>query len=385
MRNFSKNNSYVLLLGAIVVQQAAADESSQAGPFQASAGVHRVWDSNFSRSPANDEEETTVSSAALGIDETIGRQHLIAKWRGNHYQYDNHPDFDGTTNNAELSWKGLIGSEINTDVEWLRDSYLVDRLEFFGKDIVNRDDFLARIGYGNDSRLAFHIGGRKSSQVHSNEGRKALDYDEDEVYADAGYQTDSKSSVFLRYRSGSRTYTDQPIDVIPETFDFDYHQIELEGTWALSPKTNISAVVASFKRDGLVNNASGSVATISMDWQATEKLKLDAGYIFKQPAIGETSDSPSQIQNTYIAATWQFSPKISLASVLRYSWLKYDKVSPELIRDERLYNFSPLTVSYDSGRHWLIRLDSGWRKNESPLAYRNYISRQINVGLVFNY
>jgi hypothetical protein len=381
MRKFFKKKSYVLMLCIASVQCVRAED----GPLQATASVQRQWDSNFSRSSLADAEQTTISSAGLSFDDSFGRQRLIAKWRASHYQYDKHPDFDGTTNNAQLSWNGLIGSQINTDVEWLRDSYLVDRLEFFGKDIVNRDDLLAKIGYGNDNKLAFHVGGRKSTQAHTNETRTALDYDENEAFVDAGYQTNSKSSLFIRFRSGARTYTNEPVGVIPDSLNFDYDQIELDGVWALSPKTNISALVASFKRNGSVNDASGSLATFSIDWQATEKIKLNAGYIFKQPAIGETSDSPSQIKNVFMSAAWQYSPRISVASVVKYSIHDYEKVSPELVRTEHLYNFSPLTINYDSGRHWLVRIDSGWRKNESPIASRNYLSRQISAGLFFNY
>lgn len=381
MCNSFKKKSSLLMLCVASMQCVAAED----GPFQATASVQAVSDSNFSRSPLNDSEQTLLSSAGLSFDDTFGRQRLVARWKGSHYQYEDHPDFDGSTNSAQLAWKGLIGSQINTDVEWVRDSYLVDRLEFFGKDIVNRDDVQAKIGYGNDHKLSFHVGGRKSSQSHSNDLRSSLDFDEDEAFVDAGYQTNNKSSLFIRFRSGDRTYLNPPAESIPGALDFDYDQVELEGIWAVSPKTNISAVIASFKRDGLTNDASGSLATLSANWQATEKITFDAGYTYRQPAIGETSDSPSQVQNVYASAAWQYSSKISIASTFRYSLLEYEKVSPELIRKEHLYNFSPLTISYGSGRHWLVRLESSWRKNESPLAYRNYISRQISLGLFFKY
>jgi hypothetical protein len=391
MRNFYQTAFCLLSLCAFNAQCALAEENRVEGsPFKASATVQSGWDSNFSRSPQNDAEQIILSSAALGFDNTFGRQRLIAKWRGSHYQYKQNPDFDASTNSAQLAWKGLIGSQINTDVEWLRDSYLVDRLEFFGKDIVDRDDFQAKIGYGNDRRLSFHAGGRKSAQRHSNETRISLDFDEEEAFVDAGYQTHNKSSVFIRFRSGNRAYLnsaplDSPMDIETQSLDFDYDQIELEGILALSPKTTISGMIASFERKGIINEASGSLATLSVDWQVTDKTTFNAGYTYRQPAIGETSDSPSQVQNIFASVAWQYSSKISVGSVVRYSWVDYEYASPGLVRREYLYNFSPLTISYNSGRHWLVRVDSGWRKNESPLAYRNYISRQIMLGLSFIY
>jgi len=382
MHRFLRKNISLLIAGIVFGDYACAADDKV---LQLTASVQGIWDSNFSRSPEEDEEQARLTAAGLSFDRNFGRQRLIATWRGAHYQYDKHPDFNGSTHSTYVAWKGLVGSQINTDVEWLRDSYLVDRLEFFGKDIVTRDDVQAKIGYGNNRKLSFHIGGRASSQTHSNDTRTSLDFDEDEGFIDVGYQTSSKSSLFIRYRSGTRTYVNPPSDVIPGELDFDYDQLELEGIWSLSPKTNISAVVASFKRHGLINDASGSLATLSAGWQTTEKLKFNAGYTFRQPAIGETSDSPTQVQNIFASVAWQYSSKISLASTWRYSVLDYEKVSPEWVRTEHLYDFSPLTISYGSGNHWLVRLESGWRKNESPLAYRNYVSRHASVGLFFNY
>lgn len=391
MHNFRKKYFFLLMVCVVPVQDAAAqDDTSQNGrphdsPFKATASVRGVWDSNFSRSPLNDSEHTILSSAGVGFDDTFGRQRFIAKWRGSYYQYDAHPDFDGTTHSAQLAWKGLIGSQFNSNVEWLRDSNIVDRLEFFGKDIVNRDDLQAKFGYGNDRKLSFHLGGRKTNQTHSNDTRNALDFDEEEAFVDAGYQTSNNSSVFIRVKSGSRTYIHPPVNTLPGLLDFKYDQIELEGVWAVSPKTNISAVVASFKRDGEVNKASGSLATLSADWQVTEKITFNAGYTSKQPAVGETSDSPSHIQNIVASVAWQYSTKISIGSMASHSEIDYNNLSPELMRTEQLTIFSPFTITYNSGRHWLIRADSGWRKNASPLAYRNYISRQVSFGLFFIY
>lgn len=385
MRNFSKKPSYFLMSCIVSVQCAAAEDS----PLQATASVQGVWDSNFSRSPVADSEQTLLSTAGLSFDESFGRQRLIAKWRVSHYQYDEHTDFDSTTNSGQLAWKGLFASQINTDLDLSRNSYQVDRLEFFGKDIITRDDLRARIGYGNDNKLSFHLGGRQSTQTHSNYSRNSLDYDEDEAFVDVGYQTSNKSNLFLRYKSGNRVYDNPNLDPLLNplggNLDFDYKQVELDGQWIVSPKTNISALIARYKRDGSVNDASGSVATLSAEWQATEKINFKTGYTFSEPAIGETSDSPSRLKTIFVSALWQFSNKLSFGSSAAYSIINYEKAPLELIREEKLYNLLPLTIVFDSGRHWQVRLDSGWRKNESPLAFRNYVARQASAGLFFYY
>lgn len=387
-RNFSTTSSCLLVVSMIGAQHVVAAEDD---PLQLTASVQGISDSNFSRTPFNDSEQLVLSSAGLRFDNTYGRQRLTAKWQSNHYKYDEHPDFDTTTNTGQLNWKGLFASQINTDIDFRRNSYQVDRLEYFGKDIVTRDDFNAKIGYGNDNKLSFHVGGRQSKQTHSNDERNYLDFEEDEAFVDVGYQTSNKSNVYLRYKSGERTYTHASIDPVinpglqSDFLDFDYNQVELEGEWILTPKTSVSGLVARYKRDGNINDASGSLANISAEWQATEKVNIKGGYTFNEPAIGETSDSPSRVKTVFVSALWQFSSKLSFGSSVSHSIIDYGKLAPEFIRQEKLYSISPLTATFDSGRHWKVKLESGWRKNESPVLSRNYTSRQISAGLFFYY
>lgn len=383
-RFFLKNS--VLLIGVAATNLVYAEDSS---PFNLNASVQGISDSNFSRSPLNDSEQSVLSSAGFRYENTFGRQRLIAKWDVHRYQYDKHPDFDATTDTGQLSWKGVLGSQFTADVDFLRNSYQVDRLEFFGKDIVTRDDLSAKLGYGSENRLSFHAGARKSTQEHSNESRNSLDFEEKEGFVDAGFQTSKKSSIFLRYKSGERTYTNPPFDVENPInivdLDFNYQQLELDSRWVLTPKTSISALVAGYKRDGVINDATGSLASIAGEWQATEKINVTGGYTLSEPAVGETSDSPSKVKTLSLNMLWQYSSKWSFGTKAAYSVVNYDKLSPELVREEKAYNFSPLVVSFDSGRHWRLRVDSGWRKNESSIYVRNYISRQINAGLFLTF
>ncbi|MFO1388224.1 hypothetical protein [Cellvibrio sp.] len=369
----------------VAVQVAyAADEK----PFNVNLSAQGIWDSNFSRSPLNDSEQGLLSSAGFRFDDKIGRQRLIAKWDIHRYEYNDHPDFDATTDAGQLSWKGAFGSKVTADIDFLRNSYQVDRLEFFGKDIVTRDDLSARFGYGTESRLSFHAGARKSEQEHSNEGRRALDFDEKEGFADIGFQTNNKSTLFLRYKSGERTYSHWVSDTLDTAFadlDFDYRQLELEAQWALSSKTTLSALVARFERDGAINDARGSVVNIGVDWRVTEKAWLKAGYTLAEPALGETSDSASRIKTFSLSAQWQFLSKWGLGSAVAYSVVDYEHLPPEFVRQETAYTVSPVTLTFDSGHHWRLRLDSGWRKNESPIFVRDYIARQINAGIFFYY
>jgi len=365
--------------------------------WHASAGTREVWDSNFSRKPIADEEEVVHSTASVGVRENIGRQLITANWQVHKYDYQTYTDFNGTTHSGDINWKGELGSQLNTQLSLSRDSYMVDRFEFFGNDRVDRDELNGRLGYGNNQRLTFHIGGRETHQRHSNGLREGLDYDEQEGFVDIGYQTSSRSTVTLRARTGNRSYINDPLvndpldpaTQIPPSdkkrdLNFDYNQAELETEWLLSAKTRVSFTLARYKREGDLNEATGSLATLEAKWQATEKLCFTGGYSYREPALGESSDSPAKIHESFVALQWDASHRLSIASNWRYSLRRYENLSANLVRDEHLYIFSPLSISYNIGDHWQIRADGGWRRNESPLEQRQYISRTASLGIMIS-
>lgn len=382
----------MFLLGCVLsAHLAQADDDF----WHASAAVREVWDDNFSRKPIADEEEVIHSTATVGVRETLGRQVFTANWQVHKYDYHTYTDFNGTTHSGDINWKGELGGQLNTQLSLSRDSYMVDRFEFFGNDRVDRDELNGRLGYGNNQRLTFHVGGRETHQRHSNGLRAGLDYDEQEGYVDIGYQTSSHSTVTLRARTGNRAYINDPFanDLLdPEAqlppsdqkrdLDFDYNQGELEAEWALSPKTHMAFTLARYKREGDLNEATGSLATLEAKWQATEKIGFNGGYSYREPALGESSDSPAKIHDSFVGLQWDVTHRLSLSSNWRYSLRRYENGNANLVRDEHLSIFSPLSISYNIGDRWQIRAETGWRKNESPLEQRQYISRTASLGIM---
>jgi hypothetical protein len=384
----------LFLLGcALSAPLAQADEDF----WHASAGIRQVWDSNFSRKPIADEEEVTHATANLGLRETLGRQLFTANWQVHKYDYQTYTDFNGTTHSGDLGWKGELGSQFNTLLRLSRDSYMVDRFEFFGNDRVDRDELNGRVGVGNNQRLSIHVGGRETRQRHSNGLRAGLDYDEQEGFVDLGYRTSNRSTLTLRALAGNRAYINEPLahqvldpvtQLPPEDsardLDFDYTQGELGVEWVLTPKTQVSFTLARYKREGDLNQATGSLATFKGEWQATEKLGFTGGYSYREPALGESSDSPAKIHDSFVAVQWDYSHRLRIGSEWRYSLRRYENLNAQLVRDEDLYIFSPISISYKVGDHVQIRMDSGWRKNESPLEQRQYTSRTASLGLVIS-
>lgn len=349
--------------------------------------LKRLHDDNFLRTPEDEvAEEITVASAGLRLHKTIENQDLHAQWHAVSYTYDELSNLDTVVQQGKFSWKGQFGDRIKTDVELLRDANPVDRLEFTGKDIVTKDDAVAKIGYGTGDRLTAYIGGHQVRQNHSEEMRDGLDFNDKESFFELAYKTAGNSILSARVENGERIYPNYPSDTpTPHDLDFTYKQLSVDANWVLSPKTSIEIVSASFSRDGLINNGSGSIASLALNWIVTPKLQMKTGYIYKEPAIGEISDSPYEVQGAFISASWQLTPKIMLATNLRGEEQRFDDRSVGLEREERVYNIMPLAVVYSYSESFLFRIEAERVKRESPLDYRNFLSNQLSASIQFFY
>lgn len=356
------------------------------------ASVQQIWDSNYARTPEEEADQITLASASVGLDKTLSRQRFLARWKGERYEHEERTDLDATVHDALVAWRGQWGSRIKTNLEWARNAYLVDRLEFFYKDIVARDDVKAEVSYGAGHRLTLSLGARQTTQTHSSDLREGLDFDEDEAFFAVAYQTGIKSTLAARVRSGQREYPNEELimpadgeEFIAGQLDFDYEQAEIQATWVASPKTSLSATLGYFNRDGFVNTRSGALASVEAEWEMSPKVQLTGGYTFTQPAIGETSDSPTNTHSVFFDAQWHWTEKIAIGAVARVAEYQYDTVSSGPARDETLYHVTPLRVTYDPSETFSIRLAGGWTDRQSPLTYRDYSSAETTLGIFFRY
>jgi hypothetical protein len=373
----------VIPLCALIAAPAVAQDDF----FSIGGSVRQLWDSNYSRTPDEEEdsESITLTSAFVTLDKTLSRQRFIARWQVSQYHHADREDLDATLNEGRATWQGQWGSRLRSKLEWVRDSYPVDRLEFADKDIVRRDDVNALVTYGAGHRLTLGLGGRQTAQTHSNGLREGLDFDEDEGFAEIGYKTGIQSTLALRVRYGERTYPNEELLIPFQDLNFEYQQVEFEGTWETSAKTSLSTTLAYFNRDGVINDGSGALATLEAEWEMSEKVTFNGGYSYRQPAVGETSDSPEDTHMLYVDAKWQWTPKVNLgvgASVVEHI---YDNASPGPERDETLYRVSPLRIAYEFSEQFSLRLDTAWVDRQSPLVYRDYSSAQATFGVSFRY
>ena len=347
-------------------------------------GSTEQWDSNFARSADVDSEHYTHSTASLSVNQRLSKQQVSLGLTGHDYRYAERDDLDESFYEGYANWRSSWNTRLKTSVSWMRDAYAVDRLEFADKDVVSRDDFSGEVTVGGGGSLSFTLGAREVAQTHSNEEREGLDFDEAEGFASVNYITANKSFLSLRYREGEREY----INLSPDEsarLDFEYRKFELEGLWALTHKTQLGFTVGGFDRDGEVNAGSGTQALIDFDWAMTEKLKLSLQYNHSEPAIGESSDSPSDIRGSKMTLGWEPSEKWTVSISAGYSRLAYPQQEELPERNENLTVVSPFAITYRFSDMLRVLIDSQWVDRESPLDYRDYDYALGSVGLNFKF
>ncbi|RYY76511.1 MAG: hypothetical protein EOO52_03110 [Gammaproteobacteria bacterium] len=373
---------FVLQSGEII---AAEQEKLISG----AVGATQLWDSNFFRKPDDQElsEQTTILSAGVALATYVSRQQLSARWAVRSYQHAEYEQFDETVQNGLARWNGAWAGDFTSNLEWSRDAYLVDRWEVGAdaSDVVERDTTKFMVTKGRDNRFSFQLGASQSNQKHSNDVFTKFNFEDREGFVGLTYKTPSASTLTVRYRGGDRQYDDLSVLDPERDYNFDFDQLEIENVWKMSSKTTSTISFTRFKRDGVLNDSTGDYATVDFSWDATPKIQWRTGYSYKKPALGETIDLPSTIQAGFINFSWSFSPKWSISSRVEKIKRDYKNLGEEFPRTESQVNISPFVLTYTMSDSLNFKLDTSWRKNESPVLEREYETSQASLGLTFRF
>lgn len=352
-----------------------------------SAGVQHTYDSNFLRSPEEAEEQITRAGAGIRFNKQISAQKIALSVNASQYRYNERDELDGSAIEGKASWRSQFTSNFSTQLDFLREETPVDKLEFVGKDLVAREDANARLSLGDSKRFGLILGVHQMDISHSNDERASMDFQDQDFFSEVRYRFAS-SWVGLRYREGDRSY--ETPSLILGDLDFDYRQVELETEWTLTPKTKLTGLVGYFDRAAKSeaangNDGEGSLASLNLEWAITEKLISELTYRFNQPAIGETSDAPSEVSDTALTFQWQFSPKVKIGFGGSYAELDYEESAVVTERVERNITITPLLVSWSYSEAILVRLSSQWVDRQSKIYQRDYDGYSATLGLAVQF
>lgn len=373
----------VITMNGLLPDLAFADETDT---VRIIASLRHSWDDNYNRSPDSGQEQITVASAGLALKQNISRQQLSANVGVSRYEHSRRDFLDATTYRAGAAWAGQLGRILRTRVSWNRYEQPVSRDQFIGKDILTFDNRQASLTFVPGNNWRFPAGVRHSSLEHSNPGQQAINYQDREAFVGIGYVSGRNSSVTLELARGDRDYPRQnlnrPDDIPPGAdLNFDYTNAALSSTWVVTAKTKLEGRVDYFQRDGEVNDDNGSQVSLETHWKATHKLGFRSGYQYVQPAVGETTDSPTEVHRIFVEADWQATPKLELSTRVAHARAEYDEQLTLPARTEKVYRWAPLIASYQFTDQLALTLSSALLKQESPRADRDYIARELSAGM----
>lgn len=350
------------------------------------AGIRHTWDDNYNRRPGQSQEQITVATAGVAVRTDISQQSLAAGAGLAHYQHHSRDFLDTTTHRAHASWAGQIGPRVRHRIGWSRYERPEDRTEFTGKDIVTMDNRSASLTLGTGTGWQLPASIRQERRSHSNAGQQALNHDDLRVSTGLRYITGKRSSVTLEVARGEREYPQQglnrPEDLPPAAdLDYEYTEVAVRTRWPVTSKTRLDAHVGHFRRDGEANDGTGIQTGLDLQWRATHKLTVESGYHFDQPPIGETSNSPSDLHRLYLETSWQATPRLQLGTRISHGNFRFESRPDRPGRTEKVYRWSPLNARYQFSDQLGLTLASGWLKRDSPREDRNFVARDLTLGL----
>lgn len=364
-------------------------------------GAHHYWDSNFARTYEKpDSEHYSQWDAALTLDHSYKSQRFNLRARASQLDYDLYKEMDESYYAGSGFWKSDWLDVWRTGVLWQRQAYAVDRFEFSEQDIVARDDWNVYADFGRVDSLTFQVGGRTSSQTHSNQKRSGLEFDEDEASAQLAYRFSRQSRVYLRGAYGEREYLfprllsgipdtpgeiPEPVVAPPEQFDFDFFRAEVRTEWVISPKSRIDLQWVYFERDGLINEDSGDEMRAEFHWDITQKIQTLWGFRKAQPAQGETSDSPDQIAAFYAHLNWHLTRNLTWSCAFNKSQYDYLPENMAAAPKENIYNLIPLQLRYSFSRKLALELAATYIDRKSSIPARDFDYTRAHIGLQWDF
>lgn len=375
-----------LVLTATLAGQAHGQAPEQPDAVTFSAGLGHTWDSNYNRNPAEEDEQITTGRLGVRLLTDISRQRFTASANVARYDHKERGFLDTTTAGGGVAWSGAIGNSLKPHLSWSRREDLIDRAEFEGKDVLTRDETKGGLVISPGQHWQFPVTLRRVEQDHSNSSQEALDYIDEEIEAGARYVSARRSSVGINMIAGQREYPNQNRDRpsgIPDQgdLDFDYSRLTLESRWVVSPKTQLEGSLGYFNRDGEANDGSGGLASLDAHWKPTGKVDLSTGVQYAEPAIGESTDSPSEIMRWSIDLEWQATSKVMFGT--GYAWIQqdFDANAAREAREETTHRFNPLTARYEYNESLAFVLRTVWIERSSPREDRDYDAAIATLGI----
>lgn len=285
-----------LACAGLAATAAVADE---VGPYRLGAGLSFGRDDNLFRAPKDEavSDRYTTVSVFGGVDETIGRQRVLAKAELNHSDYADRNDLDHSGYGLRLGWKGeTVGPfswDLAVDTRRSLASYAT---------VLEAERRISNLETSRQASAAFQLGLQAQWVLGLNLAHRRIDYSAPE-YADDQLRVDSVGGHVLWNPLGplsvslgprvSRGRYPQARDLGGGDFEadeFDRQDVDLGIKWVPTGASTLTARLSLTRQEFDVlgdRDFDGATGQLAWQWQMTGKTKLNA--VLSRDTGSETS------------------------------------------------------------------------------------------------
>ena len=368
--------------------------------FTLNAGINLQHDSNLFRLPSDADTQAllgtstrsdlmTITSAGLKFNKQYSLQRFELDATMIDYRYRTFDHLDYTAFNYAGAWRWSVTPKLHGNLTLRRNESLNSYTDYSGYSVRNlRTEENQRFDGVYEIDGAWRLIGGISRSSTSNSQAVEQDSDTRSTSVDAGIRYSFPSGSALSYvvRAGHGKYTNrtQLNPWYQQDNAFDDYENELRLTWAVTGKTTIDTRLAHFSRKHEHyddRDYSGVTGNININWQATGKTRITAGWTRELASSQSLSSSYVVTDRLSLAPYWQISDKTGLRLRYEYARRDYRGAIYPVLQDGRTDNVQngQIALEWQPYRSLFITTSLQTDKRDSNTANRDYDSTMFNV------
>lgn len=369
------------------------------------AGYARQSDSNLFRLPAGADpvarlgkssaaEQIGISSAGFKYTMLYSLQRLELDLSLVDYQYQNFSYLSFTAQNYGAAWRWALSPRFTGNLSTDRKQALNSFSDFQGLNVRNlRTNSNTRFDGTYELDSAWRVIGGASKSSQTNDQPLVAEGDFSATSADVGvrYALASGSALSYTVKNASGSYLNR-VQTSPGLLDETYTQTdnEIKARWVISDKSTAELSAAHISRghpNFTQRNYSGWNGGINLNWNATGKTALSAGWVRDLSSYQDISTNFIQSDRFYVGPVWQISSKTTLRLRHEVAQRAYLGSPTGLVATQRNDALRNTTLLFDWRPYDYVTLRASHEKaiRSSSLPDLDYTSNMTALSAQFSF
>jgi hypothetical protein len=358
-----------LLLAGLLASMLASQAQAQQSPYSAGASVTVNRDSNLFRAAkglSTQGDTYTATGLRLGLDQTFGRQRLVASLDGNVNRFSRHTELDNKDYalSTQLEWStlerlsGVLSAGANQSLYQDRDN----TQQFTGRNILRSRNLGLQAQLGVVTDVSFDAGMSANQDRYSAASFASRNIDQ--VSTNGGLRVRPGSGLSLRlglrHSNGRYAHATPVAEDKTKRDDIDFSTV-VEASGASTFNARVSRTRLGHSLAGQTDSR-GWTGALGWNWRPTGKLTVDVN-LGRDSALGSTdfnnqltqlTSSNTNVQNTAgLRVNWEATAAWRVASSLSYAHRTLDNRLDAGVLGSNVVTATDRTASFSLGLRYL--------------------------------